>query len=82
LKWPKPETNTSNKQAPIFNGSEIGVLEVKGIILDPDDYLNKIKNARQSDTNRKFNYGYALDYPMEYHEKRYDEMLMKAKKVI
>ena len=39
-----------NKQAPIFNGSEIRVLEVKGIILDPDEYLNKIKMLKKRDS--------------------------------
>ncbi len=40
----------SSKQAPIFNGAEIGVLEVKGMILDPDDYLKKIKMLKKRDS--------------------------------
>jgi len=40
----------SNKQAPIFNGAEVGILEIKGIILDPDDYLDKIKMLKKRDS--------------------------------
>lgn len=40
----------TNKQAPMFNGSEIGVLEIKGIILDSDDYLEKIKMLKKRDS--------------------------------
>lgn len=40
----------SYKQAPIFNGSEVGVLEIKGIILDADDYLEKIKMLKKRDS--------------------------------
>jgi protease-4 len=40
----------SGKQTPIFNGAEIGVLEVKGIILDSDQYLKKIKMLKKRDS--------------------------------
>jgi len=40
----------SNKQASLFDGAEVGVLEIKGIILDSDDYLNKIKMLKKRDS--------------------------------
>ena len=40
----------SAKQANIFDGSEVGVLEIKGLIMDPDDYLTKIKMLKERDS--------------------------------
>ncbi len=63
-----------------FKSDDFKLLHFK--YLSKEHYLNKIKNARQSDTNRKLNYGFTLDYPIEYHEKLYNDMLNKATKVI
>jgi len=40
----------SSKQPALFTGSEVGVLEIKGMILDPDEYLEKIKTLKKRDT--------------------------------
>lgn len=50
--------------------------------LSRESYLKKMKNSRQSDVNRKNNWGVYLDYPEEHHNKLFDDMLMKAKPVI
>lgn len=50
--------------------------------LSKESYLKKIKNARQSEVNRKNNWGAYLDYGEDYHSKLYDEMLSKAEVVI
>ncbi len=47
-----------------------------------DYYLSKIKNARQSDVNRKNNWGAYLDYPEQHHIDLFNGILKKAEKVI
>ena len=63
-----------------FSSPELKLLHYK--FLSKERYLNKIKDGRQSEDNRKKNYGFALDLPMDYHVKLYDDMLAKAEKVI
>ncbi|MFA5104269.1 MAG: glycosyltransferase family 2 protein [Candidatus Margulisiibacteriota bacterium] len=63
-----------------FRSPELKMLHFR--FLSKEHYLNRIKNARQSEMNRKKNYGFALDLPEEYHSKLYEDMLSKAETVI
>ena len=64
----------------MFRSPDLKLLHYR--YLGRENYLKKIKGARQSDVNRKNNWGSYLDYPEEYHVKLFNEMLSKAEKVI
>ena len=63
-----------------FKSPQLKMLHYR--FLSKDHYLKRIKNSRQSEMNRKKNYGFALDLPEEYHSKLYDDMRNKAEVVI
>ncbi len=63
-----------------FSSPDLKLLHYRYIGLEY--YLSKIKNARQSEVNRKNNWGAYLDYPQEYHVNKFNEILSKAQKVI
>lgn len=63
-----------------FRSPDLKLLHYK--FLSKERYLKKIRDARQSDENRKHNYGFVLDYPEEYHVKLYEDMLKKAVPVV
>jgi hypothetical protein len=64
----------------LFRSPDLKLLHYK--FLGRENYLKKIKGARQSEINRKNNWGAYLDCPEEYHIKLFNDTLMKAEKVI
>ena len=63
-----------------FRSPDLKLLHYK--YLSKETYLRRIKDSRQSDVNRKNNWGAYLDYPEQHHIDLYDSLLAKAERVI
>lgn len=63
-----------------FRSPDLKLLHYK--FLSKERYLDKVANVRQSDENRKKNYGITADLPEEFHKNLYEDMLKKSTTVL